>query len=126
MKHRLKGRKFNRNTGQRKALLRSLAIALVERECIKTTVAKAKDIRPVVEKLITIGKKGTLSARRNLISVLGNNEKVAAKIFDVLAVRYKARNGGYLRILKTGFRKGDCAPMSVIQFVNDEAPAEIK
>ncbi|CAL7962891.1 50S ribosomal protein L17 [Alphaproteobacteria bacterium] len=117
MYHRISGRKFNRNTGHRKALLKNLVKALVTHESIQTTVPKAKDLRPLVEKIVTLGKVDSLHNRRNIISMLGGDAKVATKIMEVLSKRYQDRQGGYLRIIKTGFRKGDCAPMSTIQFV---------
>ncbi len=116
MDHGIRGRKFGRRSGPRKALLRGLAKALIQCECIKTTLPKAKDIRPFVEKMVTLGKKETLHNRRILISMLGGDITIASKIFE-LGKRYIERPGGYLRILKTGFRKGDGAPMSVIEFV---------
>ena len=118
MRHRISGRKFHRNTGQRKALLLGLAKALIEHEQILTTTPKAKDLRPVVEKLITFGKEPTLAHRRVLLSRLGGDNRLVSKILDVLAPRYANRNGGYLRVLKCGFRHGDAAPMSVIEFVD--------
>ena len=117
MNHGIRGRKFGRDTAHRKALLRNLAKALITHEHINTTVAKAKDIRPVVEKIVTIGKDGSLPNRRRIIAMLGNDISTANKVIEVLSKRYQDRKGGYLRILKAGFRKGDCAPMSIIQFV---------
>ncbi len=117
MNHGHKGRKFNRNCAQRKSLLRNLAKSLIIHEHINTTIFKAKDIRPIVEKIVTLGKTDNLHNRRRLISSLGGDIAVAKKVFDVLGKRYYDRKGGYLRIVKTGFRKGDAAPMSIIQFV---------
>lgn len=123
MRHGLKGRKLNRTTAHRKALFANLAVALIKHEQIKTTLPKAKDLRPIVEKLVTLGKKGTLHARRQIISRTGD-EATATKLFDAIAERYKGRNGGYLRILKAGFRYGDMAPMAVIEFVDRDMSAK--
>ena len=117
MKHKIRGRKFGRNTKHRKSLLRNLAISLIEHESVTTTVPKSKDIRPVVEKLVTLSKTDTLHNRRQAFAFLGNNANAVQKLFSTLAERYQERPGGYTRIIRTGFRKGDCAPMSVIQFV---------
>ncbi len=119
MNHGMKGRKFGRNTKHRKALLQNLAKSLIIHESICTTVAKAKDIRPVVEKLITAGKNSSLSNRRYLLSHLGGDTQIVSKVINVLAERYRQRAGGYLRISKTGFRKGDCASMCIIQCVQE-------
>ena len=124
MRHGNAGRKLNRTASQRKALFANLAISLVEHEQIVTTVPKAKDLRPIVEKLITLAKKGTLASRRQLISELINNEDAAKKLIDVLAPRYKDRNGGYTRVLKAGFRYGDSAPVAVIEFVDRDVEAK--
>lgn len=118
MNHGIKGRRFGRYSGHRKALLMNLAKEIVEHEQIVTTVFKAKDIKPVVEKLVTLACKGGLSSRRRLLSFFHNDERVVTKLVEVLAARYKERKGGYLRIIKAGFRKGDCAPMAVIEFVD--------
>ena len=117
MYHGIKGRKFNRNGAHRKSLLRNLAKSLILHEQMQTTVFKAKDIRPIVERMVTLGKDGALHSRRQLISMLGGDIKVADKVVSDISKRYLERKGGYLRIIKTGFRKGDCAPMSIIQFV---------
>ena len=114
MRHGNAGRKFNRTQSYRKAMLANLASSLVEHEQIVTTLPKAKDLRPIVEKLVTIAKKGGLAARRQLASELQNNEIAAKKLFDVLAPRYQARAGGYTRVLKLGYRHGDSAPMAMI------------
>jgi large subunit ribosomal protein L17 len=98
-------------------MLANLSASLIKHEQIVTTLPKAKDLRPVVEKLITLAKKGGLSARRQAIAEIGNEAEVK-KLFDVLAVRYKDRKGGYTRVLKAGFRYGDSAPMAVIEFVD--------
>lgn len=117
MYHGIKGRKFNRNGAHRKALLRNLAKSLILHEQMQTTVAKAKDIRPIVEKMVTLGKDASLHKRRQLISMLGGDDRVVHKLIGEISKRYTDRKGGYLRIVKTGYRKGDCAPMSIIQFV---------
>ena len=107
MRHNIKGRKFNRTSSHRKAMLANLCKSLLIHERIRTTLPKAKDLRPYAEKLITIAKENTLSNRRRLISVLGDNALVQ-KMFDVFATRYAARNGGYTRIIKAGFRFNRC------------------
>lgn len=123
MRHRLSGRKLNRTSAHRKAMFDNLAAALIQHEQIKTTLPKAKDLRPIVEKLITLGKRGNLHARRQAIALLGD-AKLAAKLFDTLAPRYAKRNGGYTRVLKAGFRYGDASPMAVIEFVERDAAAK--
>lgn len=121
MRHGLSGRKLNRTSAHRKALFANLAQALIEHEQITTTLPKAKDLRPIVEKLITLGKKKTLSARRQAISQI-RDEKLAAKLMGPLADRYEKRNGGYVRIIKAGFRYGDNASLAIIELVDrDEA-----
>lgn len=124
MRHGNAGRRFNRTQSHRKAMLANLASSLVEHEQIITTLPKAKDLRPIVEKLITIAKKGDLAARRQLASELQNNEVAAKKLFDILGPRYKARAGGYTRVLKAGFRHGDSAPIAVIEFVDRDVAAK--
>ncbi|WP_026791926.1 50S ribosomal protein L17 [Pleomorphomonas oryzae] len=124
MRHGNAGRRFNRTQSHRKAMLANLAISLVEHEQIVTTLPKAKDLRPIVEKLVTIAKKGDLAARRQLASELQNNEVAAKKLFDVLGPRYKARAGGYTRVLKAGFRHGDSAAVAVIEFVDRDVAAK--
>src|ERR1700689_3355223 len=106
MRHAKTHRKFNRRSDHRKAMLANLANALIKHEQITTTLPKAKDLRPVVEKLITLGKRGDLHARRQVMSVL-KDAGITQKLFAVLAERYKTRKGGYLRVLKAGFRYGD-------------------
>ena len=123
MKHRLKGKKLNRTSSHRKALLKNLAQALIKHEQILTTLIKAKSLKPVVDKLITIGKKGDLHARRQAITKLGDT-KLVTKIFDILAKRYEKRNGGYSRVLKAGYRYGDSAPMAVIELVDRDESAK--
>lgn len=117
MNHGIKGRKLSRNSAHRKALFRNLSIALLQRELIKTTLPKAKEIRPFVEKIITIAKKDTLANRRLAASILGNQE-IVEKLFKDIGPRVSARNGGYTRILKFGFRTGDKAPMAIMELVD--------
>jgi large subunit ribosomal protein L17 len=119
----MSGRKLNRTKSHRKALFMNLAQALVKHEQIKTTLPKAKDLRPVVEKLVTLGKRGGLHARRQLISQL-QDEVLVNKLLTVLADRYKGRPGGYTRVLKAGFRYGDAAPMAIIEFVDRDPAAK--
>ena len=116
MRHGISGRKLNRTSAHRQALFANMAIALIEHEQIKTTLPKAKELRPFVEKLITFGKKGDLNSKRIVYSILRSDNAVK-KLFEVLAERFKARNGGYARIMKYGFRYGDNAPMAIIEFV---------
>lgn len=116
-------RRFNRTSEHRKAMFANLAQALVKHEQIVTTLPKAKDLRSVVEKLVTLGKRGDLHARRLAISRLRDVELVR-KLFDVIGPRYKERNGGYTRVLKAGFRFGDNAPMAVIEFVDRDPDAK--
>ncbi len=123
MRHRKHGRRLSRTTEHRKALLANLARALVKHEQITTTLPKAKELRPVVEKLITLGKRGDLHARRLLIART-RSEATAAKIIDVLGPRYKQRPGGYCRILKAGYRQGDDAPIAVIELVDRDVSAK--
>src|SRR5579859_3632629 len=121
MRHRMRGRSFSRTSAHRKAMFDNLCHALLKHEQIRTTLPKAKDLRPVVEKLITLGKRGDLHARRQAVAKLRDLAMVK-KLFEVLGPRYKARNGGYTRVLKAGFRYGDSAPVAVIEFVDrDEA-----
>ena len=127
MKHKIKGRKLNRTSAHRKALFKNLASALIEHEQITTTLPKAKDLRPVIEKMITIGKKGTLHARRQLISKLPKSADFK-KIMTELPERYKERKGGYTRIIKKGYSYGDSAPMAIIECVDKKIKdtAEVK
>ena len=124
MRHGFAGRRFSRSVSHRKSMFANLAVSLIEHEQIVTTLPKAKDLRPIVEKLVTIAKKGGLAARRQLASELQNNEIAAKKLFDVLAPRYQARAGGYTRVLKAGFRHGDSAPVAVIEFVDRDVAAK--
>lgn len=122
MRHTLKGRKLNRTSEHRKAMFDNLAAALIKHEQIVTTLPKAKDLRPIVERLVTLGKRGDLHARRQAIAAL-QDAKLADKLFSVLAERYKARKGGYTRIMKAGFRHGDAAPVAIIEFVDRDENA---
>ncbi len=117
MRHGNRGRKLNRPSAHRMAMFANMAASLVKHEQIVTTLPKAKDLRPIVEKLVTLAKKGDLAARRRAISELRDEVQVK-KLFDVLGPRYKDRAGGYTRVLKAGFRHGDSAPMAVIEFVD--------
>ena len=123
MRHAKRGRRFSRTASHRHAMFANLAQALVKHEQIVTTLPKAKDLRPVVEKLITLGKRGDLHARRLLIART-RSEATAAKLIDMLGPRYKERPGGYIRILKAGFRYGDNAPMAVIELVDRDVDAK--
>jgi len=123
MRHGMNGRKLNRTSSERRALFAGLACALVKHEQIKTTLPKAKDLRPIVEKMVTLGRRGDLHARRQLFAVL-RDEAATSKLIAVLGPRYNARQGGYLRILKAGFRQGDAAPMAVIEFVDRDVTAK--
>ncbi|MFO1046585.1 MAG: 50S ribosomal protein L17 [Geminicoccaceae bacterium] len=125
MRHGKSGRRFNRTVSHRKAMFANLAQALVKHEQIITTLPKAKDLRPVVEKLITLGKRGDLHARRLLIART-RSEITAAKLIDVLGKRYQERAGGYIRVLKAGYRHGDNAPMAVIELVDRDVDAKGK
>ncbi len=116
-------RRFNRTAEHRKAMFANMAQALIKHEQIVTTLPKAKDLRPVVEKLVTLGKRGDLHARRQAIAQIKDAELVK-KLFDVLGPRYKERNGGYTRVLKAGFRYGDNAPLAVIEFVDRDENAK--
>jgi large subunit ribosomal protein L17 len=122
MRHQLAGRKLNRTTAHRKAMFANMACALIKHEQIFTTLPKAKDLRPIVEKLITAGKKGDLAARRLLIARL-RDEKMADKVIATLSKRYAERKGGYIRVLKAGFRYGDATPMAIIEFVDRDESA---
>jgi len=117
MRHHHKGRSFGRPKNQRGALLRSLARSLVIHERISTTEAKAKELRPFIEKLVTRAKGGSLATRREITSKLTNRSKEVKKLFDVIAPKYKDKNGGYTRVLKLGARKSDGAKMAIIEFV---------
>ncbi|MEE8271530.1 MAG: 50S ribosomal protein L17 [Alphaproteobacteria bacterium] len=123
MRHGLSGRKLNRSGSHRRAMFANMAAALIKHEQIKTTLPKAKDLRPVVEKLVTLGKKGGLHQRRRAFAML-RDDAMVAKLFDALADRYKDRPGGYTRVLKAGLRYGDAAPMALIEFVDRDPDAK--
>lgn len=123
MRHARGYRRLNRTHEHRKALWANMAGSLIEHEQIKTTLPKAKELRPIVEKLVTLAKRGDLHARRLAASQL-NSEAHAARLFEVLGPRYKDRQGGYLRIVKAGFRYGDMAPMAIIEFVDRDVDAK--
>ena len=116
MRNNISGRKLNRKTSHRLSLLKNLSKSLIIHEQIETTLPKAKDLRPFVEKILTIGKTNTLAAKRKVYSFLGD-KKLVEKVFSVLGKRYQKRNGGYVRILKSGFRYGDSAPKAIIELV---------
>jgi large subunit ribosomal protein L17 len=123
MRHQNRGRKLSRTSSHRRAMFANMAVALVKHEQIRTTLPKAKELRPIVEKLVTLGKRGDLHARRLLIAKT-RDETTATKLIDVLAPRYRKRPGGYLRVLKAGFRYGDNAPMAIIEFVERDVSAK--
>ena len=123
MKHNIKNKKLNKTTSHRKAMFMNMSNALIKHEQITTTLAKAKELRRFVEKIITLGKKGDLLSRRKSISIL-QDLKMSKKIFEVLAERYKNRSGGYTRIIKLGNRFGDNAPTAVIEFVDRDENAK--
>ena len=123
MRHGNSGRKLSRTASHRKAMFANMSAALIKHEQIVTTLPKAKDLRPIVEKLITLGRRGDLHARRQAIAQIRDEGQVA-KLFSVLGPRYKERQGGYIRILKAGFRYGDNAPMAVIEFVDRDVNAK--
>ena len=123
MRHGSSGRKLNRTASHRKAMFANMVASLLTHEQIVTTLPKAKDLRPIVEKLITLGKRGDLHARRQVISSI-RDEAAAKRLFDVVAPRYSERHGGYLRIMKAGFRHGDNAAMAVIEFVDRDTSAK--
>lgn len=123
MRHGLAGRKLGVTTSHRAAMFRNMAVALLKHEQITTTLPKAKELRPVAEKLITLGKRGGLHARRQAHAVL-RDDVIVAKLFDALADRYKDRNGGYTRVLKAGMRYGDAADMAVIELVDRDLMAK--
>ena len=125
MRHKIAHRKLNRTASHRKAMFANMSSSLVEHEQIVTTLPKAKELRPFVEKLVTLAKKGDLNSRRIAISRMRNKAQ-AKKLFDVLGPRYKDRQGGYIRIMKAGFRYGDNAPMAVIEFVDRDESAKGK
>lgn len=133
MRHGFSGRRLNRSSAHRKAMFANMSASLIKHEQIVTTLPKAKDLRPIVEKLVTLAKKGGLHARRQAVAEIRDVEQVK-KLFDVLAQRYKDRKGGYTRIMKAGFRHGDNAAIAVIEFVDrdvnekgkDSGPKQVK
>jgi len=125
MKHRIKGKKLNRTSSHRKALFKNMAQAIIKHEQIITTLPKAKTMKPIVDKLITLGKKGSLHARRQAFSKL-RDDNMVSKLFGALATRYADRNGGYTRVLKAGYRYGDAAGMAVIELVDRDEDARGK
>ncbi len=125
MRHQWRGRKLNRTSTHRKAMFANMAAALLKHEQIKTTLPKAKDLRPVVDRLITLGKRGSLHARRQAYSLL-RDDTVTKKLFSKLAERYRERPGGYTRVLRAGFRYGDSAAMAIIELVDRDPEAKGK
>lgn len=123
MRHGLSGRKLGVTSSHRAAMFRNMAVALIKHEQITTTLPKAKELRPVAEKLVTLAKRGGQHAKRQAYNQL-RDEKIVSKLFDTLADRYKARNGGYTRVLKAGMRYGDAADMAVIEFVDRDPEAK--
>ena len=123
MRHGFKGRRFARSVSHRKSMFANLAVSLIEHEQIVTTLPKAKELRPIVEKLVTLGKRGDLHARRQAASQI-QSDAATKRLFDTIAPRYANRNGGYLRIMKAGFRHGDNAAMAVIEFVERDVSAK--
>ena len=123
MRHGIAHRKLNRTHAHRTAMFANMAASLIKHEQIVTTLPKAKELRPIVEKLVTLGKKGGLAMRRQAIAEMRDLDQTK-KLFDVLATRYKDRQGGYTRIIKAGFRYGDNAPMAVIEFVDRDVDAK--
>ena len=123
MRHRKSGRKLNRTASHRKAMFANMAAALIQHEQIVTTLPKAKELRPIVEKLVTLAKRGDLHARRLAIARI-RDEGMVGKLFDTLGLRYAERHGGYTRVLKAGFRYGDNAPLGVIEFVDRDESAK--
>lgn len=124
MRHGMSGRKLNRTSTHRKAMFANMAVALIKHEQIKTTVPKAKELRAIVDKLITLGKRGDLHARRLAVSRLHGDRKLADKLFSTLADRYRDRPGGYTRVLRAGFRYGDSAPLAIIELVDRDVDAK--
>ena len=123
MRHRMSGRKLNRKSQHRRAMFSNMAAALIKHEQITTTLPKAKELKPIVDKLITLGKKGRLHDRRRAFAML-RDDATTAKLFESLGPRYEERSGGYTRVLKAGFRYGDSAPMAVIELVDRDQEAK--
>ena len=124
MRHRQYGRKLNRTSSHRKAMFGNLAVAILKHEQVRTTLPKAKDARRIVDRMITLGKRGTLHARRQALAALHNDQVIVEKLFSELAERYAERSGGYTRVLKAGFRHGDMAPMAIIELVDRDVDAK--
>ena len=124
MRHRMSGRKLNRTSAHRKAMFGNMAAALIKHEQIRTTLPKAKELRSVVDRLITLGKRGDLHARRLAVARLHGDRKLADKLFAVLGPRYSDRPGGYTRVLRAGYRYGDNAPMAIIELVDRDEEAK--
>ena len=125
MRHLNSGRKLNRTSAHRKALFRNMFLALMRAGRIKTTDAKAKELRRVADRMVTLGKRGDLAARRRAFDFI-RSHKLVKQLFDEIAPRFKDRNGGYTRVVKFGFRRGDAAPLSIIELVGNEAQAQPK
>ncbi|MEE8549374.1 MAG: 50S ribosomal protein L17 [Alphaproteobacteria bacterium] len=123
MRHGMHGRKLNRTSAHRRAMFANMAAALIKHEQIKTTLPKAKELRPIVDKLVTLGKRGSLHARRQALAFLRDKD-ITGKLFDSLAARYAERHGGYTRVLRAGFRYGDAAPMAFIELVDRDPEAK--
>ena len=123
MRHGLSGRKLNRTSSHRKAMFGNMAASLIKHEQITTTLPKAKELKPIADKLITLGKRGNLHARRQVMSML-HDRGITEKLFTTLAERYASRPGGYTRVLKAGFRHGDAAPMALIELVDRDPEAK--
>lgn len=122
MRHLNRGRKLSRTSAHRKALFKNLVLSLIKHERIRTTDAKAKDLRHFADRMVTLGKRGDLAARRRAYDFMQSHQAVK-KLFDEIAPRFKDRNGGYTRVVKYGFRRGDAAPLSIIEFTgNEEKP----
>ena len=124
MRHRMRGRKLNRTSSHRKAMFSNMAMALLKHEQIGTTLPKARELRPIVDRLITLGKRGGLHARRQALARLGGDARLVDKLFTTLSERYADRRGGYTRVMKAGFRYGDSAPMAVIELVDRDESAK--
>jgi len=123
MRHRRSGRRLSRSSAHRKAMFANMAASLIKHEQIKTTLPKAKEMRPIIDRLITLGKRGDLHARRQALSQLPDKDTVS-KLFSTLAERYQERSGGYSRVLRAGFRYGDAAPMAIIELVERDEEAK--
>ena len=124
MRHGLSGRKLNRTSSHRKAMFKNMAVAVIKHEQIRTTLPKAKTMRPLIDKLVTLGKRGDLHARRQALTRVGGDAKIADKLFTTLAERYADRAGGYTRVLQAGFRYGDSAPMAILELVDRDPDAK--